>query len=47
MSDSANKQVDNGSADAVAATALIALTILVAIDNIYTGGLLAFIEKVF
>ena len=44
MSDSANKQVDNGLADALA---LIVLTVLVAIDNIYTGGLLAFIEKVF
>ena len=47
MSDSANKQVDNGLADAIAALALIVLTVLVAIDNIYTGGLLAFIEKVF
>jgi len=47
MSDSANKDVDNGTADAVAATALITIVILCAIHLIYTGGLSAFLSKVF
>ena len=47
MSDSANKDVDNGTADAVAATTLIVVVILGAIHLIYTGGLSAFISAVF
>lgn len=52
MSDSANsdlesKEVDNGAADAVAATALITLVILGVIHLIYTGGLSAFVARLF
>lgn len=46
MSDS-NNEIDNGGADAVAATAIITLVILGAIHFIYTGGLPAFISHVF
>ena len=47
MSDSANKDVDNGAADAIAATALITVVILGAIHLIYTGGLSAFLSNFF
>lgn len=47
MSDSTNKEVDNGNADAVAATALITIVILGAIHLIYTGGLSAFFSRIF
>ena len=47
MSDSVNHEVDNGPADAVAATAIITFIVLGAIHFIYTGGLPAFISKFF
>lgn len=47
MSDSTNNEVDNGAADAVAASAIMVVVILTAIHFIYTGGLSAFIEKIF
>lgn len=47
MSELANQKDDNGTADAVAATALITLVILGAIHFIYTGGLSAFFDKIF
>lgn len=46
MSES-NNEIDNGSADAVAATAIITLVILGAIHFIYTGGLPAFLAHIF
>jgi len=46
MSDT-NNEIDNGSADAFAATAVITFVILGAIHFIYTGGLPAFFAYVF
>lgn len=46
MSDLANKEDDNGTVDAIAATALITVGILGAIHFIYTGGLSAFFDKI-
>ena len=46
MSDSTSEDTDNGTADAIAATALITVAILTAIHLIYTGGLSAFIARV-
>lgn len=43
----ADKEVDNGGADAVAATAIIVLAILGTIHFVYTGGLPAFIANSF
>jgi hypothetical protein len=47
MSDSVNKDVDNGCADAIAATAIIGLVVLGAIHFVYTGGLPAFLASTF
>ena len=47
MSDSTNSDVDNGTVDAVAATALIVLVILGAIHLICEGGLATFFSKMF
>ncbi len=40
-------EVDNGTADASAATVLIVLAVLSVIHGVYTGGLPAFLSTVF
>ena len=47
MSDSLNKEVDNGCADAIAAYAIVALVVLGTIHFVYTGGLPAFFANIF